>query len=94
MSSRLEQFINDHREEFDSEEPSKKIWDKIQDKMDPKPVVDAPKVVSFSVTRWAAAAAVVISCGHRYLVFQPSCRFFNGKQYGCQYKGSRYQPRQ
>ena len=27
MSSRLEQFILDHREEFDGEEPDKKIWE-------------------------------------------------------------------
>jgi hypothetical protein len=30
MNSRLEQFIHDHREEFDADEPGKKVWEKIQ----------------------------------------------------------------
>ena len=29
MNSRIEDFVRDHREEFDGEEPDKKIWDKI-----------------------------------------------------------------
>ncbi len=41
-------------------EPSRKIWDKIQDKIDPKPVVEKTKVVSFIFSRWSAAAAVII----------------------------------
>jgi len=30
MSSKLEQFINSHRDEFDSDTPSDKVWNKIQ----------------------------------------------------------------
>jgi hypothetical protein len=34
MNSRLEQFVRDHREEFDGEEPDSKVWDKIQRQME------------------------------------------------------------
>jgi hypothetical protein len=58
MSNHLEQFINDHREEFDSEEPAKKSWDGI-------PQVDtaksAPaKIIRMSFVRWSVAAAMVV----------------------------------
>ena len=33
MNSRLEQFVRDHREEFDTEEPDAKVWDAIQQDM-------------------------------------------------------------
>ena len=35
MNNRLEEFVRDHREEFDSEEPDNKIWEKISREMDP-----------------------------------------------------------
>ena len=35
MNSRLEQFVRDHREEFDAEEPGNKIWEKISADMSP-----------------------------------------------------------
>ena len=62
MNNRLEQFINDHREEFDGEEPSKKIWDNIQHQLDPAKKLQTP-VVSFNWKKWSAAAAVVILIG-------------------------------
>ena len=35
MNSRLEQFVRDHREEFDGEEPDNKIWEKIRNEVTP-----------------------------------------------------------
>jgi hypothetical protein len=59
MSSRLEQFIRDHREEFDSDEPARKVWDNIQNQLDPSKEKKG-KIVRFNFYRWSAAAGVVI----------------------------------
>ncbi len=63
MSNRLEQYVRDHREEFDGEEPDNKIWEAIRKDMglaeDPnkkKPAL----VVRLSRATWAVAAAVVL----------------------------------
>jgi len=64
MSSRLEQFIKDHREEFDSDEPALKVWDQVKQQIEPgdKQEKETP-VVRFNFFRWSAAAAVVILLG-------------------------------
>jgi len=62
MNSRLEQFVRDHREEFDTDEPDAKVWDAIQKDMkfvDPSKKKLAP-VVRFYRTRWSVAAAVLL----------------------------------
>jgi hypothetical protein len=63
MSNRLENFVQDHREEFDGEEPDGKIWDAIRKDVgleeDANKKKPAP-VVRFSRTVWAVAAAVVL----------------------------------
>jgi hypothetical protein len=62
MNSRLEQFVRDHREEFDADEPDAKVWDAIQKDMkfvDPTKKKLAP-VVRFYRTRWSVAAAVIL----------------------------------
>jgi hypothetical protein len=59
MSTRLEQFINDNRDEFDGDEPSPKLWDNIQDKVMPEKKIGA-QVVKMNFMRWSAAAAAVI----------------------------------
>ena len=62
MNSRLEQFVRDHREEFDTDEPDAKVWDAIQQDMkfvDPTKKKLAP-VVRFYRTRWSVAAAVLL----------------------------------
>jgi hypothetical protein len=59
MSTRLEQFISDNRDEFDSDEPSPKTWDNIQGKIMPEKKGAAP-VVRMNFMRWSAAAAVLI----------------------------------
>lgn len=64
MSSRLEQFIKDHREEFDSEEPALKVWDDVRQQLEPgaKQEKETP-VIRFNFFRWSAAAAVVLLLG-------------------------------
>jgi len=62
MNNRLEQFVRDHREEFDTEEPDSKVWDAIGRDMG---FVDITKkkqagVVRMYRARWSAAAAVVL----------------------------------
>jgi len=59
MSTRLEQFIKDNRDEFDSDEPSPKLWDNIQDKIMPEKKIGAA-VVKMNFMRWSAAAAAVV----------------------------------
>ncbi len=62
MHSRLEQFVRDHREEFDADEPDLKVWEAIQREMkfgDPIKKKQTP-VVRFYRTRWSVAAAVLL----------------------------------
>ena len=62
MNNRLEQFVRDHREEFDREEPDGKIWDAIRNDMgsvEPTKKKQAG-VVRLYRTRWSVAAAVVL----------------------------------
>ena len=57
MSNRLEQFIRDNREDFDSEEPGKKVWENIRYPESPvrkRP----PSIFRLQATRWSAAAAL------------------------------------
>lgn len=67
MNNRLEEFVRDHREEFDSEEPDNKIWEKISREMDPDkdkkkqtPVVQIPL---HWIKRSAAAAVLILIAG-------------------------------
>lgn len=59
MNNNLEQFIRDHRDEFDSEEPSRKVWDAVHQ---PAEAVkeEKAKVIGFRFVRWMSAAAVLI----------------------------------
>jgi hypothetical protein len=59
MSNRLEQFVQDHREEFDTEEPGKRIWDKIQLPIEPDHKKTIP-IIRMNRTWWSAAAAVIL----------------------------------
>jgi hypothetical protein len=59
MNDRLEQFVRDHREEFDAEEPDKKVWEKILQEVDPKKKKQAP-LARLDWRRWSAAAAVIL----------------------------------
>ncbi len=57
MSSRLEQFIRDHREAFDAEEPPKRVWDHIRQQTEPGRKELQP-VIWLSPRQWSVAAAV------------------------------------
>ncbi|MBS1605617.1 MAG: hypothetical protein JST42_23330 [Bacteroidetes bacterium] len=64
LEDKLKQFVLDHREEFDTEEPDLAIWDKIRDDIDPGKKKPAPVVRMQS--RWmkySVAAAVIILLG-------------------------------
>ena len=58
MSNNLENFINNNREEFDSEDMSKGAWEKLEHKLNTK----KDKAPRFKLTRmwWAAAASIII----------------------------------
>lgn len=58
MSSRLEQFIRENREHFDSENPDPEIWNKICKEIQPIPSKKS-KVFRINMIRWSAAAAIV-----------------------------------
>lgn len=59
MSSRLEQFMNSHRDEFDSDLPSDKIWNKIQDEL--KEENKAPVKNIFNTKLLIAAATIAVA---------------------------------
>ena len=59
MNSRLEQFVRDHREEFDGEEPDNKIWEKIRMEVTPQKKKQGV-LVRLGRAGWAAAAAVAL----------------------------------
>jgi hypothetical protein len=62
MNNRLEQFVQDHREEFDTEEPDGKIWDAIRKdglSADPTKKKQA-NVVQIFRARWSVAAAILL----------------------------------
>jgi len=61
MSKRLDDFIRNHRDEFDSDLPSTQVWNKIDERLSAGP--KKAKVVQINWMRWSAAAAVVILIG-------------------------------
>jgi len=61
MSKRLDDFIRNHRDEFDSDLPSTQVWNKIDERLSGNP--KKAKVVPINWMRWSAAAAVVILIG-------------------------------
>lgn len=62
MNSRLEQFVRDHREEFDAEEPDLRVWEKIRTKTDPRKKKRGA-VIRLNRIGWAAAAVVLLAVG-------------------------------
>lgn len=59
MNSRLEQFVRDHREEFDTEGPDPKVWEKILKDVNPGKKKQPP-LVRMDWRRWSAVAAAVV----------------------------------
>ncbi|MGB8190752.1 MAG: hypothetical protein WCF67_02480 [Chitinophagaceae bacterium] len=58
MSKKLEQFIQDNREDFDSEEPRPQLWKNLQADLGTGKKMD--KLVHLSFLRWTAAAAILV----------------------------------
>jgi hypothetical protein len=64
MNDRLKQFVSDHREEFDSEEPDLSIWDKIRKDLDPGKKKPTPVVrMQNHWRKYSVAAAVILLLG-------------------------------
>src|SRR5215213_5977580 len=58
MSKKLEQFIRDNREDFDSEEPRPQLWKNLNAELQAEKKND--KQVHLSFLRWTAAAAIIV----------------------------------
>jgi hypothetical protein len=59
MSSPFEKFILENRDKFDTESPNPRVWEKINERMNPE--VDKPAPVrSIPFRRWMTAAAAVL----------------------------------
>ena len=59
MSTRLENFIRDNREQFDGEEPKAHVWEQIEQKLQPAKS-RLGGAIRMNMIRWSAAAAVLI----------------------------------
>jgi hypothetical protein len=69
MGTRLEQFIQDNRDQFDNDEPGEQVWKKLEQqlaaenqnvkKQEPK----GSKVIMLKMLRWSAAAAILVLAG-------------------------------
>ena len=65
MGTRLEQFIQDNRDQFDSDEPGEQVWKKLAEKL-PNAQKQEPKSskgIVLKMMRWSAAAAILILAG-------------------------------
>ncbi|HEY8733515.1 MAG TPA: hypothetical protein VIL90_03050 [Puia sp.] len=62
MSSPLEDFILENREKFDADSPDPKVWDKINEKINPEPEKVKP-VRRLNIKSLLAAAAAVVLVG-------------------------------
>jgi hypothetical protein len=58
MSNKLEKFIQDNRDAFDSEEPRPQLWKKLRSELEDEKKDD--RVFHLSFLRWTAAAAIVV----------------------------------
>ncbi|QEC45529.1 hypothetical protein [Pseudobacter ginsenosidimutans] len=66
--SQLENFIRDHREEFDGEEPSPRVWKDLQQQLqaDAQPTLkknSGGRVLTLTILKWSAAAAILVLAG-------------------------------
>jgi hypothetical protein len=62
MSSPLEKFVQENREKFDAETPDPKVWEKINERLNPEAEKLMP-VFSMTWRRWLAAAAAIVLVG-------------------------------
>jgi hypothetical protein len=68
MSSPLENFIQDNRDEFDADVPDPRVWEKIKEKVNPETKKKIP-VRSLPFKRWMAVAASVAVIGFAALLY-------------------------
>jgi len=61
MSNRLENFISDHRDEMDGEEPAPQIWKQLEKEL--LPAKKKGKVIAMKFLRWSVAAAILLLAG-------------------------------
>jgi hypothetical protein len=62
MSSPLEKFVQENREKFDAETPDPRVWEKINERLNPDSEKLTP-VLSMPFKRWLAAAAAIVLVG-------------------------------
>jgi len=62
MSTRLEDFIRNNREEFDNDEPAPQIWTKLEKQLKTS-TRSKGIVIRMNFLRWSAAAAVLVLAG-------------------------------
>jgi hypothetical protein len=68
MSSPLEKFVLENREDFDADSPDPRVWEKIRERMNPE--TDKVKPIrTLPFKRWLAAAAAVVIVGLASLLF-------------------------
>ncbi len=73
MSSDLEKFVKDHRDQFDDEVPAPDLWNKIRDHLESAGEKNdaeeppQPRVLYFK--RWLSAAAIALVCGSGLLYY-------------------------
>lgn len=64
MSNGLEQFMRDHRDEFDTDEPAPQVWKKLEKELAPAAPEKKGKVFTMAtIVRWSAAAAILVLAG-------------------------------
>ncbi|WP_207513287.1 hypothetical protein [Longitalea luteola] len=69
MSKGLEQFIRDHRDQFNADEPGEQVWKKLEQQLtDGKPTEQKQTsknrtLLVFTLLRWSAAAAILVLAG-------------------------------
>jgi hypothetical protein len=68
MSNPLEKFVQENREKFDADVPDPRVWEKINEKLNPDAEKATP-VRSLPFRRWLAAAAAVVLLGLTAIVY-------------------------
>jgi hypothetical protein len=63
MSNRLEDFIQDNREEFDGDEPAPQVWNKLEKQLKTSSQSKGGMVIRMNFLRWSAAAAILVLAG-------------------------------
>jgi hypothetical protein len=62
MSSPFEKFVQENREKFDTETPDPRVWEKVNERLNPDSEKTTP-VLPMPFKRWLAAAAAIVVIG-------------------------------